>query len=343
MMQSKYKITFILTILTGFFVNFEVLSQVNPDSIRMIDYHVHIFSPELLKNLDLQGITFNKNVFQVIKEKEAYSDIFEISKDNQDAKMVLISVGYAYRNINNGINEREFVKKENNLLAEIVKTNPDNLLGFYGVDPLMDFAKEEIIRCDEDLQLDGLKIHLQANQFNCKDSSQLAKLKEIFVLADERDIPILIHNSAWQDSSGMEYFKTLEKEILKNSNSLTIIFAHAGGGGGLMPFMFEFLEEFHRYKNENQEHKKHKIFFELSGVVPIFPFTIPGNKSKEHLVFLMNKIGLDNFLFGSDYPVRNSPTYFSELKQLPGIDQEKLIKMVQRNIFSELRKTTRKD
>jgi len=310
-------------------------AQQQIDTNQIIDYHVHIFSPELIDNLSNQGYNFKSSNFQIIKSKEDYSKISEITKDNGNSKMALITAGYAYKNINENLCEREFVKKENNLLADLIKTNPDDLIGFYGIDPLKDYAVDEILRCDEELNLDGIKLHLQANKLNLIDSIHLSKLKEIFYIADKREIPILIHNNAGDNSFGKKYFGIFEKEILENYNSLTIIFAHAGGGGGIFQFGYDFLKEFGRYSQKEKQANKHKIYFELSGVIKQRKY--PGERTKKEFLKVMNEIGFEYFLFGSDYPVRNSSTYFKELSKMLDISIDDLKEISQRNIFNELK------
>ena len=88
-----------LALIIGLFLITKIDAQIQNDITQIVDYHVHIFSPELITNLSIQGIDFKKSRFQIIKEKEEYSNIAEITKDNKNAKMVLISVGYAYKNI----------------------------------------------------------------------------------------------------------------------------------------------------------------------------------------------------------------------------------------------------
>lgn len=337
MKKNKLKLAIVMTI--GLLWYNSINGQFENDSIQIVDYHVHIFSPELITYFSTQGSDFKKYGYQIIKEKEEYSNIAEITKDNDDAKMLLISVGYAYKNPDGNLTEEEFVKRENNLLAEKIKTNPNNLIGFYGINPLKEFAIEEIKRCDEELKLDGLKLHLQSNNLNLKDSVHLSKLKEVFQLADERNIPLLIHNNAWDKNFGKEYFKIFKEEILDEYNSLTIIFAHVGGGGGFYQFGFDFLNEFNTYFKNEKHHQKHKIYFDLSAVIKLIKY--PKAKSNTELLELMKKIGYDKFLFGSDYPVRNSPTYINEIFNLLNIEIEELKKIVEKDIFDELKKERR--
>lgn len=336
-MRKKIKIAVAIT--TGFLWLNPINGQVQNDSTKIVDYHVHIFSPELINNLSIQGFDFQKSRFQIIKDKKGYSNISEIIRDNQGAKMVLISVGYAYENMEGDLSKKEFVKRENNLLSEVVKTNSDILIGFYGINPLEDFAIEEIKRCDEELKLDGLKLHLQSCNLNLKDSIQLSKLQKVIELADKREIPLLIHNNAWDKSFGKEYFQIFKKEILDKNDSLTIIFAHAGDGGGFYQFGYDFLNEFIFYFREENKKGNHKIYFELSSVAKVIKY--PKSRTDAEFLEIMKKIGYDKFIFGSDYPVRNSPTYLNEFFNLLNIEIDELRKIVERDIFKELKKETR--
>jgi len=63
----------------------------------------------------------------------------------------------------------------------------------------------------------------------------------------------------------------------------------------------------------------------------------PGEKSIEKLGFLMKEIEFDKFLFGSDYPVRNSQTYFEEFQKSLKIDYPILKEIAERDIFSLIR------
>lgn len=312
-----------------------LLAKEVADSLKLVDYHVHLFSKALIVNLSEQGYNFKNSGFQITKEDDDYAKLSAILEDNTAQKIVLISTGYSYKKLKDGISESEFVKTENDLLAEIVHQKPERLFGFYGIDPLKDYALKEIIRCEEELKLHGIKLHLQANNLNLKDSVHLAKLKKVIALAAERDIPLLIHNNAWDKSLGKAYFSIFEKEILNEIDGLTIIFAHVGGGGGFFQFGYDFLKAFNRYQRSIKDSNTHKIYFELSGVVKRIKY--PGEKSIEELLFLMKEIGFDKFLFGSDYPLRNSQTYFKELQELLRLEDAILKKISERDIFNLIR------
>jgi hypothetical protein len=62
--------------------------------LKTIDYHVHIFSDDLLYNLANRGFIFQGETFEVNCVEESCSKVDKIKANNSD-KLVLISAPYA--------------------------------------------------------------------------------------------------------------------------------------------------------------------------------------------------------------------------------------------------------
>ena len=310
--------------------------QDSMDSWKIVDYHVHVFSEELLDNIEKQGYSFQRSGFKVLKkQRNMYQDIEAISEDNQHAKMLLISAGYAVRDLESHSDkvERLIVERENDLLSDLVSSKPDQFIGFVGVHPLRRFSIEEIYRCHRDLGLHGIKLHLQGNKIDLEDKVHLQRIREMFQIASEEDIPLLVHNNAWNPSKGGEHARIFIDSILSEIDFLKIIFAHSGGGGGFQKYTSEFMKEFATYF-ETDARQEHSIYFELSSVVK--QMKIPGSLDLAYLTDLIKRIGVDKFLFGSDYPVTDSGTYLRELSSLLELDDDMLKSIVERDIFEIL-------
>lgn len=319
----------LITILTFHQINVMV-SQIILDSLKIVDHHVHFFSPELISNLETQGLNLNSTSFQIKHSKRLdYSNPEIILKQNDCARIVLISTAYAYKDSSKLNSEQEFIIKENDKLRRIVDKYPDTFYGFYGLNPLKDFTFEELKRCHEKLKLHGLKLHFQGNNVDLHNLDHIKKLDQIFDYISKNKIPVLIHNNAWNFNAGIEYAELFINKILKKHKNLKIIFAHAGGGGGFFKYTKDFLETMAKYLKD--ERNNHEIFFELSTVVQIRKF--PGSQDLKELEKLMRDIGYDRFLFASDYPVRNSETYINEMISKLSIDPKILKEIIERNIF----------
>ncbi|PHN01711.1 amidohydrolase family protein [Flavilitoribacter nigricans] len=328
-----------LALIFLYLVSFQTSNgQLAADDLKIVDYHVHIFSEALLENLELQGYDMAGSGFQILEtDKSSYRDIDRILQQNSRAKMLLISAGYAYddRDREDKAGSEQVVQRENDLLSTIVHRYPDRLIGFYGVHPLQDFSLQEIVRCDEELKLHGIKLHLQGNRIRLDDTTHLNHLKAIFDLAAARSIPLLIHNNAWDLQAGAEYARQFIDNLLKDADPLTIIFAHTGGGGAYFDYTHDLLAVFRDYFAEDETSGKHRIYFELSGTVS--DKDIPGERPLSDLAEMITAIGAERFLFGSDYPVRNSEKYIQELSEQLPLDESVLKGIIERDIFDLLK------
>jgi predicted TIM-barrel fold metal-dependent hydrolase len=313
-------------------------AQINPDSLNIIDYHVHTFSPELIKSLARQGFDMHRDGFQFpLEDKPEDGSVENILFNNPGIKMLLISSGYAYQGDTtlDATARRKLVEIENNLLRKAVMTNPDRYVGFYGIDPLEDWAIDEILRCHEELHLNGIKLHLQGCHVDLADPVHLTRMLEVFRVASSHRIPLLIHNNAEQLNSGTVYAQTFRDHLLEKTDSLTIIFAHSGGGGGYYWFTHDFLNVMSQYLKEPTNRTRHKLYFELSGTV--LGTDYPGKRPAEDLLSQITEIGEEHFLFGSDYPFLNVEAYIRMLDTAINSTTIDLISIIERDIFDELR------
>src|SRR5882724_10038707 len=108
----------------------------------IVDYHQHLFSPAVTKlSPALETIT--------AKELVALLDSAGIRR------ALVLSVAYQFGNPNKPTieNEYEQVKSENDWTSQQVALFPDRLRGLCGVNPLKDYAIEELTRCAKDPQL----------------------------------------------------------------------------------------------------------------------------------------------------------------------------------------------
>jgi predicted TIM-barrel fold metal-dependent hydrolase len=311
--------------------------QLEVHSLQVHDYHVHVFSEDLSKKMQEELGSFESNGFEVIyQDLASYGRIERILVDNNAAKMLLISAGYVYSRLI--IDEEKCeaaVRRENDFLARIVRGAPDRFIGFYGIDPLKSFAIREINRCHFELGLHGIKLHLQGNGIDLTDSVHLSKLRQVFELASQEGIPLLIHNNSSNIGSGENYVRRFIESVLSDFEGLTIIFAHAGGGGLFFNFQYDFLIGIKDFMDNSSHSGRHNIYFELSGTAAIREY--PGERSMEELSELMSEIGEDRFLFGSDFPYRTCSTYLRVLEHELRLDSDVLRAIVERNIFEELK------
>ena len=312
--------------------------QWSTDSLKIIDYHVHIFSEELMRNLNEQGYDMANSGFQILSDDfTMYKNIDSISRYNTASKMLLISTGYSYKDLtdNSEVKELLVVQQENDLLSSLIYSDRNKFIGFAGINPLKSYAVQEIIRCDDELGLDGVKLHLQSCNINLEDSIHLEKLLKVIKCCSERQLPLLIHNNAWNLYYGKEYARIFFTSILENVDPVTIIFAHTGGGGLYYSFTHDFLSAYSEQLMNHEMIQRHNIYFELSGTVSTTDS--PRERAMPELEQLMSAIGAHRFLFGSDYPYRNSTAYIKELETRLNLSKSTLRQIIENDIFDNLK------
>ncbi len=283
-----------------------------------IDHHVHFFSPELAEDIRAQG-------YALTVPDSMITNIDFIRRINLVDRIVLISGGYAYSNSLRMTKKKDrwkAVRAENDLLAAYVGKYPNNIIGFYGLDPLAPYTFQELKRCHEELKLQGLKLHFHGSGVNLRDPKHLKKVKKIFDYAATEEIPILVHFKNDRKDFGPGDVRLFINEILDKNPGMQLIFAHMGGDGGFTKETRAVLETFAEYFEKGNN--PHHIYFELSGVVVYKDLDYPGKLPYQTLAQLIRQIGTERVLFGSDYPVMPSSMYKKLLKEYLPLKEKEL-------------------
>src|SRR5580765_2989311 len=137
----------------------------------LVDHHQHLFSPE---TIGLAGATI---------EPLDGADLIAYLDAAGIARAAVLSTAYQFGNPNRPPVENEYakVKAENDWTSAQVGRFPDRLRGFCGVNPLKDYALEEIARCAKDRWLHfGLKMHFGNSDVNLDDPQHVEKLRRVF-------------------------------------------------------------------------------------------------------------------------------------------------------------------
>lgn len=189
---------------------------------------------------------------------------------------------------------KDYARTQNSFVAREAKKNPTKIAGACAVNPLMDWALEEMRRCKHD-GLKVLKLHTMASGMDLKKSSDLTELKKVLHLAQELKYTVLIHGNFPKQARGNEaevLLKTLE-EFPK----IRFIIGH------LMGREFELLKNF-----------THPNFLVEVSVVPVWT---KEKTDQEKLVKTMREVGFKKFVFGSDWPVLHPAEILHALHNLP--------------------------
>ena len=185
-------------------------------------------------------------------------------------------------------------RKQNAFVAAEVKKLPARLAGACAVNPMKEWAMAELKLCREE-GLRVLKLHTMASGLKLREATDMARLQNILTEAERLQMTVLIHGNFPEASRGDEGLQLLRD--LEKFPKIRFILGHLWGRE------FRWLEGF-----------KHPNFLVEVSVAPVW-MKLP--EGREQLVKTMRKVGMEKFVFGSDWPVLHPAEMVMALKALP--------------------------
>ncbi|MCH7597135.1 MAG: amidohydrolase [Planctomycetes bacterium] len=213
---------------------------------------------------------------------------------------------------------------DNEQVAAYVKTHPDRLVGFAGIDPSNPKeAIAEMAHAQDDLSMPGLSIAPAAQDFHPSDSRAMLVYEE----ACRRRMPIVFHTGVQISAlTKLEYAKpVLLDEVAREFPDLAIVIAHMG-----FPWMNETIALLAKHPN---------VYTEISWLLHQ-PWQAYQALLSAHQYGVMNKL-----LFGSGFPAASASHCIEDLysinhlvhgTNLPSIPREQLRGIVERDALTLL-------
>jgi len=258
-------------------------------SAPSIDYHQHLFSPataalspgltqvsadDLVKLLDMAGIR----------------------------RAVVLSVAYQFGNPNRPAVDDEYakVRAENDWTSHEVARFPDRLRGFCGINPLKDYALEELARCAKDPQLHiGLKLHFGNSDVDLENPRHVSQIREVFRAANTNHMAIVVHmrpSVTRRRPYGPAIARVFLDEVLPAAPDVPVQIAHLAGAGGyddpsIDPVLGVFVEAIAK-GDTRMDH----VYFDASGVAGLGQW----RGKAEVIATRIRQLGVGRVLYGSD-------------------------------------------
>ncbi len=212
----------------------------------------------------------------------------------------------------------------NDQVARYVKTQPDRLVGFAGIDPSdPKQATAEIERARNELALAGIAVAPAAQDYHPTDSRAMT----VYAEAAQRGMPILFHTGVQiTAATKLEYARpVLLDEIARELPELRIVIAHMG-----YPWVHETIMLLAKHKH---------VYAEISWLLHQ-----PWQAYQAMLAAHQHDV-TDKLLFGSGFPHASASACIEELyginhlakgTNLPTVPREALRGIVERNALSLL-------
>lgn len=189
------------------------------------------------------------------------------------------------------------VRAENDWTSAQVAQYPDRLTGFCGVNPVKDYALEEIDRCAADRYLrTGLKLHFGNSDVRVHDTMHVERLRRVFASANAHRMAIVVHmhaNISNRRPYGRAEALIFLNQILPAVPDVDVQIAHLGGAGGYTDSTDAVLAVFTEPSKTGDPRTK-RLYFDVSIGTTIPPERAPliGRRIRE--------LGIARVVYGSD-------------------------------------------
>lgn len=144
--------------------------------------------------------------------------------------------------------EYGLVMSENDFIAEQVAIAPNRLTGICSVNPLADYALDEIQRCAQRLGLKGVYLDFENSDIDLRNSTQIGTLATIFEFLEVLQFPALLHVGTRSPNYGSVDVKLFIDNVLSEAPTIDIQITHFASSGhydeSADRAMAEFIEAF---------------------------------------------------------------------------------------------------
>ncbi|HEX6095341.1 MAG TPA: amidohydrolase family protein [Thermoanaerobaculia bacterium] len=226
-----------------------------PRTAPFADYHQHLVSAGFAPIVKLP-------------ERDGAALVRELDAAGIE-RAVVLSVGYSFADERKALPDPDRLTREQNdwTSAEVTKNAP-RLIGFCSANPLRPVALEELERCLKLPGMTGIKVHLGNAGITLRDPAHLARMQELFTLAQRLRAPVLIHMRARGGSNyGAEDARIFLDKVVSTAPDIEIVVAHLGSSGpGYSPQHDEVMAAFGAAA-ERKDPRMDNLYFDVSSNV----------------------------------------------------------------------------
>ena len=152
----------------------------------LVDHHQHLFSPTLAALIS-PTLPAAPTAPISVRELIAHLDAAGIQR------AAVFSTAYIFEQPSRKVeNAREKVRADNEWTSQQVAQFPGRLIGFCGLNPLKEYALDELARCAKDRNLrQGLKLHFGNSVVDYHNPHHIEQLRRVFRAANNYRMAIV--------------------------------------------------------------------------------------------------------------------------------------------------------
>jgi predicted TIM-barrel fold metal-dependent hydrolase len=200
------------------------------DAAPVADHHQHLFSPEL-------AALMSTTAPMVPAKPRSAAELIEQLDAAGIRRAVVLSTAYIFEQPSRKAEgAADKLRRENDWTSRQVAEFPDRLIGFCGLNPLKDYALEELARCARDPNLRrGLKLHFGNSVVDYHDPAHIERVRRVFRKANDYRMTIVVHARASVTQKlpyGRDEASIFLKQLLPEAPDVVVQVAHLAGAGG---------------------------------------------------------------------------------------------------------------
>lgn len=221
---------------------------------------------------------------------------------------MLLSVAYMYGSPTRTVeDEYAKVRAENDWTGAQAARYPSRLIAFCGVNPLKDYALDEIARCAASPHLrHGIKLHFGNSDVQLDQPEHMARMREVFRAANAHRMAIAVHMRASISKKrpyGAAQGKFFLEQLMPLATDIPVQVAHmAGSGPGYDDPMADNAMAELAEAAARRDPRTQQLWFDVAS-------SADANISPANAALLVKRIrqvGVDRILYGSDAAVADN-------------------------------------
>jgi len=215
---------------TGFAPIQEQQRSARSQPVPLADHHQHLFSPEL-------AVVMSTTVpVAPAKPRNAAELIAQVDAAGIK-RAVVLSTAYIFEQPSRQIDAAaEKLRRDNDWTSRQVAQFPDRLIGFCGLNPLKEYALEELARCANDPNLRrGLKLHFGNSVVDLHNPTHIEQVRRVLHAANDHRMAIVVHLRASVTQKlpyGRDEALIFLNQLLPEAKDVVVQVAHLAGAGG---------------------------------------------------------------------------------------------------------------
>ena len=148
-------------------------------------------------------------------------------------RAVVLSVAYSFADERKKLPDPDgLTRSENDWTSSQVTASRGRLIGFCSANPLRPAALAELDRCLSLPGMVGIKQHLGNAGVTLRNPAHLARMQQLFALAQRRRAPVLVHMRArGGENYGAEDARLFLEKLVPHAPGIEIVVAHLGASG----------------------------------------------------------------------------------------------------------------